>query len=56
MNHEKMWEELKTQIKNDLEYHKSGVMQSLSESINGEIKCEQFLRYMDEIERKNMNE
>lgn len=49
------WNELKDRVKADLEYHKSGEMQSMSEAVNGEAKCEEFLRYMEEIEDRRMN-
>ena len=50
MNYKKMWETLRKEIEKDLEYHKSGVMQSMSKSIQGEIKCEEFLAKMNRIE------
>ena len=49
---EAMWYELKKELKNDLEYHKSGVMQSLAESAHGEAKCEEFLNKIEKIEKK----
>lgn len=53
MDYKEMWETLRKEIEKDLEYHKSGVMQSMSESIQGEIKCEEFLAKMDRIENGN---
>ena len=50
MGYKEMWETLRKEIEKDLEYHKSGVMQSMSESIQGEIKCEEFLAKMNRIE------
>lgn len=50
MDYKEMWETLRKEIEKDLEYHKSGVMQSMSESIQGEIKCEEFLAKMNRIE------
>ena len=49
MDYKEMWETLRKEIEEDLEYHKSGVMQSVNESIQGEIKCEEFLAKMDRI-------
>lgn len=46
------WNELKERVKADLKYHKSGVMQSMAEAIHGETECENFLKYMEEIESK----
>lgn len=45
-----MWKKLKEQIQGDLEFHKSGIMQSMSESVVGEAKCEEILKYMEKIE------
>lgn len=53
MDYKEMWEELKNEITADLEYHKSGVMQSMSESIQGEIKCKELLNKMKKIEEKH---
>jgi hypothetical protein len=53
MDYKEMWEELKDEITADLEYHKSGVMQSISESIQGEIKCKELLNKMKKIEEKH---
>ena len=50
MNYEAMWNELKTKIESDLKYHQSGIMQSIGESINGELKCREVLNYIKEIE------
>ena len=47
-----MWNELKRSIEYDLNFHRSGEMQSLVESIHGETKCEEFLHKMKEIETK----
>lgn len=52
MDYKEMWETLRKEIEKDLEYHKSGVMQSMSESIQGEIKCKEFLDKMKKIEEK----
>lgn len=52
MDYKNMWEELKEKIEKDLEYHKSGVMQSIGESVHGAVKCGEFLKYMEEIENK----
>lgn len=50
-----MWEELKSKIKSDLNCHKIGYMQSLSESTIGEQKCKEILKYMQGIEEKYFN-
>jgi hypothetical protein len=52
MDYKNMWEELKEKIEKDLEYHKSGFMQSIGEACHGQLKCEEVLRYMEEIENK----
>lgn len=52
MNYEAMWNEFKLKIQNDLEYHQSGEMQSLAESVHGESKCKEILNYMQTIEEK----
>lgn len=52
MDYKTMWEELRKEINKDLEYHKSGIMQSISESTQGEIKCKEFLEKMIRIEKK----
>ena len=50
-----MWHELKNSIRKDLEYHKSGIMQSLAESCHGQNKCEEFLNKIEEIEKRYNN-
>ncbi|MBQ9313643.1 MAG: hypothetical protein IJ220_01380 [Clostridia bacterium] len=50
MDYQKMWEQLKDEIRTDLKFHSSGVMQSMSEAIEGEAKCTQILKYMSDIE------
>ncbi len=50
MDYQKMWEELKRKIEKDAEYHKSGVMQSMTESLQGEEKCKEILTLMAQIE------
>lgn len=54
MDYESMWNELKAEIKTDLRYYRSGSMQSISESVQGEIKCMEILSYMENIEEKYM--
>ena len=51
-NYFNMWNKLKEKINADLEYHKSGEMQSMVEAIHGETECENFLKYMEEIEEQ----
>lgn len=52
MNYEAMWNKLKTKIESDLAYHASGIMQSVYESVHGMAKCEEFLKYIKEIEQE----
>jgi hypothetical protein len=52
MNYKNMWEDLKAKIEEDLAYHKSGIMQSIGESVHGVGKCEEVLKYMEDIENK----
>ena len=52
MNYETMWNELKAKIESDLRYHQSGIMQSIGEAIEGEIKCKEMLNYMKKIEEQ----
>lgn len=56
MNYKTMWEELKSEIKQDLKYHESGEMQSMAESVHGETKCKAFLHKMKRIEKRYENE
>lgn len=49
---ESMWYKLKNDIEGLLEYHKSGIMQSMSESVQGEVKCEEFLNLMNKLEKE----
>ena len=53
MNYEAMWNELKAKIESDLSYHKSGIMQSIGEAVNGERKCNEILNYIKEIEERH---
>lgn len=50
MDYQEMWAKLKQKLISDAEYHKSGVMQSISESIHGESKCKEILEFMTQIE------
>lgn len=52
MNYEAMWNKLKAKVESDLKYHESGIMQSVSESVHGAAKCEEFLKYIKEIEQE----
>lgn len=59
MDYQEMWAKLKQQVTSDLEFHKSGAMQSIAESIHGESKCREILNLMtriEEHERKNGNQ
>lgn len=53
LNYEKMWKELKDKVNSILEYHKSGIMQSTMEAIEGQANCEQILNIMSKIEYNN---
>ena len=53
MKYEAMWNELKAKIESDLKYHKSGIMQSIHESVQGVAKCNELLGYMREIEEQH---
>lgn len=53
MDYEKMWHELKTEVEKELEYHKSGKMQSIYESVQGAVECEQILAYMEQLEERH---
>ena len=55
MDYKEMWEKLKKEIACQLELHKSGVMQSMAESIHGEAKCKEILTLMSQIEKDEMN-
>ena len=50
LNYKKMWTDLKHKVTYDLKYHKSGEMQSISESVMGEVLCTKILEYMNKIE------
>lgn len=52
MNYEAMWNELKAKVESDLKYHESGIMQSVSESVHGMAKCQEFLNYIKKIEER----
>lgn len=51
MNYEQMWDSLKAEIEQDLEFHESGSMQSIGEAVHGAEKCREILSYMKEIEK-----
>lgn len=53
MDYEKAWNKLKIMVKNDLKYHESGKLQSMTESIYCTNKCKEFLGYMRDIEDEN---
>lgn len=55
MDYQEMWEKLKQKLISDVEYHKSGEMQSIAESIHGESKCKEILQYMTQIEEDERN-
>lgn len=52
MDYEQMWDSLKAEIEHDLEFHESGEMQSIGESIHGAEKCREILSYMMDIEEE----
>lgn len=53
MDYEKMWHELKTEVEKELEYHKGGKMQSIEESMWGEVMSREFLSCMRRLEEKH---
>lgn len=52
MDYEAMWNELKAKIEKDLDWHRSGIMQSIGEAVHGECMCIEFLGYMKKIEEQ----
>ena len=50
LNYKQMWIDLKNQVSEDLKFHESGEMQSISESVMGEVLCKRILSYIDKIE------
>lgn len=52
LKYKNMWNELKTSINSKLEYHESGEMQSISESIQGVVNCTEILKNITSIEEK----
>ena len=50
LNYKRMWIDLKNQVSDDLKFHESGDMQSISESVMGEVLCKRILSYIDKIE------
>lgn len=54
-DYEKMWNELKEYMQSELEYRKSGIMQSTAESIHGEAECNDIIDEMKRIEERNSN-
>ena len=50
LNYKQMWIDLKNQVSDDLKFHESGDMQSISESVMGEVLCKRILSYIDKIE------
>jgi hypothetical protein len=50
MQYAKIVEELKKWAIDKKAYHKSGEMQSMAESVYGEMYCAEFLNKIDELE------
>lgn len=50
LKYKRMWTDMRAFIEGQLSYHKSGEMQSIAESIQGEVQCESFLNKMNQIE------
>ena len=46
-----MWNKLKRKIRSDIVYHENGNIGNYLEHLHKEEKCEEILKYMDEIER-----
>lgn len=55
MDYKEMWDKLKEEIEHQLESHKSGAMESMAESIQGELECREILSLMAQIEEDEMN-
>ena len=55
MDYKAMWEELKAQIKEDLEYYTDGTECSMMEAVNGALNCTAMLITMGELEAKYKN-
>ena len=53
-NYKALWECLRLYLSSKLDYHKSGYMQSVAESIEGTAFCTEVLDRMDELESKHL--
>lgn len=53
MDYEKMWDELKAKVEEDLQYYQHGTDCSMMESSQGQMFCFSVLRYMHDIENKH---
>lgn len=54
MDYEKAWNNLKTELNNKIEYHKTGEMQSILESCIGETITKEVLKVMTDIEQEEL--
>lgn len=53
VGYEKMWNELKIRLKDELEFRESGIMQSIAESTWCSKECQDILNMMEEVEKRN---
>ena len=53
MDYKAMWESLRDQLNEDLEFYKDGSQCSILESIEGEVHIKEVLRKMDTLENVN---
>ena len=53
LKYKHMWNALKTDVEKSLKFHKSGEMQSITESIRGEVIWDSILYKMKQLEKHN---
>jgi hypothetical protein len=53
MNYEKMWNELKQYIQNEIMLHVVGKGESVAKAINCEVQCRKIYKKMSELEDTN---
>ena len=51
--YEKLWNELRSKVSEELKYYKDGYLCSLAESIHGENNCRNFIKMMNRLEEEN---
>ena len=52
LQYKHMWNNLKSYLESKREFHESGEMQSISESIHGKATCDEMISHMKIIEEK----